>query len=220
MKEKYLPIGTVVLLTNGTKKVMITGYLPIDVEAGNKMYDYTGCLFPEGVIIDSETLAFNHDQIKEIVFEGLDNEESQEFIKTINNIANINNQPAATSVVAEASAEEKPATEKTDPISPAPQVEEPAPATEPTAAAAPAPNAEPTTVPAAETETLGEEPAPAAPVSQTTPIEAPGQPAIAQPIPASNIPNLIQIQPMQPVEPAPAAQPAPTQEEIVPFGGN
>ena len=32
MKEKYLPIGTVVLLTNGTKKVMITGYLPIDVK--------------------------------------------------------------------------------------------------------------------------------------------------------------------------------------------
>jgi hypothetical protein len=188
MKEKYLPIGTVVLLTNGTKKVMVTGYLPIDIEADNKMYDYTGCLFPEGVIIDSETLAFNHDQIQEIVFEGLNNDESAEFIKTIKNIANINNQPETSSVVE-------------------PQ---PAPAEQPVVEAQAS----------AATETLSEEPVPSAPVSQVAPEGVPGQPAIAQPMPVSSIPNLIQIQPMQPVGQEPVAQPMQPQEDIVPFGGN
>ncbi len=196
MKEKYLPIGTVVLLTNGTKKVMITGYLPIDVEADNKMYDYTGCLFPEGIIIDSETLAFNHDQIQEIIFEGLNNEETEEFIKTIKSIANINNQPAVNSAIAQPT-EEKPMSEEATPAS------EPQPAE----------------APAEETETLGEEPVLSAPISQVTPEAAPGQPAIAQPIPTSSIPNLIQIQPVQ-QNPAPVAQPMQAQEEIVPFGGN
>lgn len=181
MKEKYLPIGTVVLLTNGTKKVMITGYLPIDVEANNKMYDYTGCLFPEGVIIDSETLAFNHDQIQEIVYDGLNNEESEEFIKTIKNIANINNQSTGTESVQK----------EAEPVTNASPVEE--------------------------TETLSEEPMPSAPVSQVNPVANPSQPAIAQPMPTSSIPNLIQI---QPVNPEPNAQPAPQQDNIVPFGGN
>ena len=237
MKEKYLPIGTVVLLTNGTKKVMITGYLPIDIEAGNKMYDYTGCLFPEGVIIDSETLAFNHDQIQEIVYEGLNNEESGEFIKTIKNIANINNQPTVNSALEQQkTTEEKPAVEA--PV----QAEKPAPAETSEPVAAPAQSEEPTPIeasapvetstptvepaptnepaPVEETETLGEEPVPSAPMSQVTPASAPAQPAIAQPIPISNIPNTIQIQSEQPVGQGPVAQPMQAQEEIVPFGGN
>ena len=43
MKEKYLPIGTVVLLKDATKRIMITGYcssIPEDVE---KLYDDVGC---------------------------------------------------------------------------------------------------------------------------------------------------------------------------------
>ena len=183
MKEKYLPIGSVVLLTNGTKNVMITGYLPIDTEDDNKMYDYTGCLFPEGVIIDSETLAFNHDQIQQIVYEGLNNEESAAFINTIKNIANMNNQPTVTDQV-----ESQPVNNSTQPVE--------------------------------ATETLSEEPVPSAPISQVTPESVPTQPAIAQPIPISNIPNMIQIQPMQAENPAPAPQPMQPQEEIVPFGGN
>ena len=49
MKEKFLPIGTVVLLKDATKKVMITSYLIFakgDQEEKN-MYDYGGCPYPE-----------------------------------------------------------------------------------------------------------------------------------------------------------------------------
>ena len=32
MKEKYLPIGTVVTLQNAKKRIMIIGYCPVDNE--------------------------------------------------------------------------------------------------------------------------------------------------------------------------------------------
>ena len=81
MKEKYLPIGSVVSLENSTKKVMIIGYLPLSQE--NELYDYNGCTFPEGVLDVTKTLAFNHEKIKEINHLGFDNEESKNFNQQI-----------------------------------------------------------------------------------------------------------------------------------------
>ena len=48
--KKYLPIGTVVLLKGGQKRLMITGFCSIPKEDKTKIYDYTGCLYPEGVL--------------------------------------------------------------------------------------------------------------------------------------------------------------------------
>ena len=45
--EKYLPIGSVVRLVNGTKKIMIFGRLQIQASSGQK-WDYVACLYPEG----------------------------------------------------------------------------------------------------------------------------------------------------------------------------
>ena len=55
MKEKYLPVGTVVLLQNGTKRVMINGFCSIDSEEPTKIYDYSGVLDHMGLIDDEET---------------------------------------------------------------------------------------------------------------------------------------------------------------------
>ena len=77
MKEKYLPIGTVVTLENATKKLMITGYLPTSVD--HRVFDYNACIFPEGVLSADKTLAFNHDKIKEIHYLGFENDEHQKF---------------------------------------------------------------------------------------------------------------------------------------------
>lgn len=76
MKEKYLPIGTVVILKGGTKKAMITGYCAVADAKPDKMFDYRGCPFPEGVIESSGVALFNHDQIEEICHMGYRNEES------------------------------------------------------------------------------------------------------------------------------------------------
>ena len=80
MLEKFLPIGTVVLLKEGTQKVMITGYLIYSKDSNKKeMYDYGACIFPEGVISADSTLVFNHDQIDKIVYLGYENEEQANF---------------------------------------------------------------------------------------------------------------------------------------------
>ena len=82
MKEKYLPIGTVVTLKKATKKIMIIGYCPVEREH-NQMYDYSACLYPEGVIDSNKMLLFNHNQIATIHFEGFNDEEAKQNNETI-----------------------------------------------------------------------------------------------------------------------------------------
>ena len=69
MKKDILPLGSVVLLNGGTKKVMIIGYCMKTPEKPNKMYDYCGCVFPEEVLRSDVTCVFDHEQIKEALEE-------------------------------------------------------------------------------------------------------------------------------------------------------
>ena len=77
--DKYLPLGTVVLLKNGKKKVMITGFCTIDGEKKDKIYDCCGCVYPEGTLSSKQTLLFDHNQIEKIFHVGYVNEEEKEF---------------------------------------------------------------------------------------------------------------------------------------------
>lgn len=79
MEEKFLPVGTVVLLQNGTKRVMINGFCSIDSEDPNTVYDYSGVLYPEGSLSSDQTLLFNHDQIVRIDHMGLIDDEETAF---------------------------------------------------------------------------------------------------------------------------------------------
>lgn len=81
--EKYLPIGSVVLLKGGTKKAMITGYCMKTKENPNKIYDYNGCPFPEGTLKSDLSLVFDHSQIEQVFFTGFKNEESDSFFEKI-----------------------------------------------------------------------------------------------------------------------------------------
>ncbi len=85
IKEKFLPIGTVVLLKDGNKKVMILSYLifPTGNAEHREMYDYGGCTFPEGVIDSKVGLGFNHSQIAEVVHMGLEDDDYHELNKTL-----------------------------------------------------------------------------------------------------------------------------------------
>lgn len=83
MPEKFLPIGSVVLLKEGTKRLMITGFCVIAKDNSNKIYDYCGCLYPEGIITSDQTALFNHEQIDKIYYIGLNDEENTEFQKTL-----------------------------------------------------------------------------------------------------------------------------------------
>jgi len=87
MKEKFLPIGSVVMLKGGSKRVMVAGYLAIDNQNKDVIYDYSGCMFPEGFLGSDQTLLFNHDQIDKIYFDGFQDEEQKTFLKNLNGIA-------------------------------------------------------------------------------------------------------------------------------------
>ena len=77
--EKYLPVGTVLLLKEGTKRVVITGFCAMGKDHGEVIYDYTGCLYPEGMIDSNKMLMFNHDQIDKIYHLGLIDQEELTF---------------------------------------------------------------------------------------------------------------------------------------------
>ncbi|WML41342.1 DUF4176 domain-containing protein [Neobacillus sp. OS1-2] len=78
--DKYLPIGSVVLLEGGTKRVMIYGRKQQELNT-NKIWDYIACLYPEGNINEQYMYLFNHDQIEKIYFIGYQDEEEFEFVK-------------------------------------------------------------------------------------------------------------------------------------------
>ena len=85
MEEKLLPIGSVVKLKNGQKRLMITGFLQMEQdEKGQKnIWDYSGCLYPEGMLTSEANYVFNHSQIEEVHFIGLVDEEEEEFKKKL-----------------------------------------------------------------------------------------------------------------------------------------
>ena len=86
MKEKYLPIGTVVLLKGGKKRAMITGFCSVAQENQEKIYDYSGCVYPEGYLSSNQVCLFDHDQIEKIFFVGFEDEEEKVFKEKLNRI--------------------------------------------------------------------------------------------------------------------------------------
>lgn len=81
--EKFLPIGSVVLLKGAEKRLMITGYCLIGKEDVNKVFDYSGCLYPEGIITSEQTIVFNHGQIEKVFALGYSDDEDKEYRKKI-----------------------------------------------------------------------------------------------------------------------------------------
>lgn len=78
--DKLLPIGSVVLLKGGKKRIMIYGRKQQDSET-KKIWDYVACLYPEGNIDPSKSYLFNHEQIDTVFFIGFQDLEEIEFNK-------------------------------------------------------------------------------------------------------------------------------------------
>ena len=83
-REKYLPVGSVVLLNNATRKLVITGFCVMTDEHQDQIYDYCGYAYPVGAIQSDQIALFNHDQIKEMFCVGYENVEEKEFKKGLN----------------------------------------------------------------------------------------------------------------------------------------
>ena len=88
MKEKYLPIGTVVLLKGGHDPIMITSYCVYPKTDKAKLFDYGACIYPTGILDPDTVHAFNHNQIDEILYMGYETKESKELSNLLNNSIN------------------------------------------------------------------------------------------------------------------------------------
>ena len=55
MNKSFLPIGSVVLLEGASKMIMINGYCAVTSSVKDKVFDYRGCPYPEGIIAVSYT---------------------------------------------------------------------------------------------------------------------------------------------------------------------
>lgn len=77
--RELLPIGSVVRLKEGKKKVMIFGIKQTD-KGTNTEYDYIGVVYPEGNLGEELQFFFEHDSIDEVVFRGFEDKERETFI--------------------------------------------------------------------------------------------------------------------------------------------
>lgn len=86
--DKYLPIGSIVLLKEGNKKIMIFGRKQIHIKS-KEMYDYVACFYPEGNINEDYTFLFNHEDINEVIFKGYEDNDEIEYNKKLNEVVQI-----------------------------------------------------------------------------------------------------------------------------------
>lgn len=83
MLEQVLPVGTVVMLNGGLKRLIIMGYQQRNADDPDRIYDYIGCSYPEGFMGAEKMLMFDHSQIEHIFAMGLQNPEQMAFRKEL-----------------------------------------------------------------------------------------------------------------------------------------
>lgn len=76
--DEFLPIGSVVLLKGGNKRIMICGR--IQAQAGSDIiYDYSACYYPEGIIDPQSMFFFNRDAIETVYFRGYEDQDELDY---------------------------------------------------------------------------------------------------------------------------------------------
>ncbi|MEY8316985.1 DUF4176 domain-containing protein [Oscillospiraceae bacterium 50-58] len=79
MSKEFLPIGSVVQLTDSTGLVMIAGYLPISKRRPGYIWDYSGFRFPIGYTDDEDIYCFDNNQVEVVYAYGYMDIEEEHF---------------------------------------------------------------------------------------------------------------------------------------------
>ncbi|MCR5213824.1 MAG: DUF4176 domain-containing protein [Eubacterium sp.] len=69
MYKDLLPIGSVVKISDAERYVMICGRIVVP-EGTDRIYDYVGCVYPEGISSSNDMVFFNRDAIELLYFVG------------------------------------------------------------------------------------------------------------------------------------------------------
>lgn len=83
--RKFLPIGSVVLLKDSRKRIMIVGVKQKQADS-DKVWDYCACLYPEGILDPDKLFLFDAAQIERLYFIGLQDGEGLAFLDKLNNL--------------------------------------------------------------------------------------------------------------------------------------
>lgn len=75
---EILPLGSIVTLKGSSKKLMIAGRLQKN-HGTQEVYDYCAVLWPEGHIDASHYYMFNQDQIENLYYIGMQDQEEFNF---------------------------------------------------------------------------------------------------------------------------------------------
>lgn len=82
--NNYLPIGSIVLLKEGNKKLMIFGIMQSEQnEKESQEYDYIAVPYPEGNMGQDYQYLFNSEDIDTIVSRGYEDKEREEFLEKL-----------------------------------------------------------------------------------------------------------------------------------------
>lgn len=84
--KELLPIGSVVLLSGASKKLVIIGILQVKPDE-NRIYDYLGVPYPEGYIGETNNFLFDHEDVNDVIFKGYTNPERETFLGAIEILA-------------------------------------------------------------------------------------------------------------------------------------
>ena len=77
-EDEFLPIGSVVLLEGGNKRIMICGR--IQAQAGSDIiYDYSARYYPEGIVDPKSMFFFNRDAIETVYFRGYEDQDELDY---------------------------------------------------------------------------------------------------------------------------------------------
>lgn len=84
--DKFLPLGSVVKITDNEEEIMIIGYLGFyEEEKGVQAYDYIGCKVLTGYT-DNDIVLFDKELIDNVIFMGYKTEESIANLKRLDKI--------------------------------------------------------------------------------------------------------------------------------------
>lgn len=84
INNKFLPVGSICTVNGYNKKIMITGYYSIEYTGNVKMFDYSGCDYPEGLLLSNKKCSFNHSDILLIDYLGFINEDYNKLNEILN----------------------------------------------------------------------------------------------------------------------------------------
>ena len=82
--EELLPVGSIVLLKEAKRKVVIIGFAVVE-DGSKEIWDYLGAPYPIGVLSNDKNLIFNRNQIEKVVFIGYSDDEDKDLRKEIDN---------------------------------------------------------------------------------------------------------------------------------------